>query len=121
MDDHIIKAAQQAGFRTGNITLSDSEIKPIPFIAPVSATDCQHEVARLYAIAFKAGMERAAEIAKARQSHEISAVAHHAGRWHAAYEHHMTRQAAMADVWDAIRDAAHAQNQPKPIHDSSVM
>ncbi len=99
MDDHIIKAAQQAGFRTGNITLSDSEIKPIPFIAPVSAADCQHEIARLYAIAFQQGLEVA-----------INAVKDYP---------YWIGTTAKEEIATAIR--AHAQNQPKPIHDSSVV
>jgi len=56
-----------------------------------------------YSIAFKAGMERAAEIA-----YEKGLFADHAAEADCLFE-----------CATAIR--AHAQNQPKPIHDSSVI
>lgn len=61
MTDKIIEAAREAGFRTGNITLSGEGVAPIPFIAPVSATNCQHELSRFYAIARAEALEDAAK------------------------------------------------------------
>lgn len=46
--------------------------------------------------------ERVIAAAKARYDHEVSAVAHHTKQYD-AYDWHMTRQAAMADMLDAIR------------------
>lgn len=47
--------------------------------------------------------ERVIAAAKARYDHEVSAVAHYAGRDSPAYDWHMTRQAAMADMLEALR------------------
>ena len=67
MTNKIIEAARSAGFRTGAITLTDTTIKPIPFIAPVSATDCKNELARFYALARAEALEDAAKVAEAQQ------------------------------------------------------
>lgn len=67
MTNKIIEAARAAGFRTGAITLTDTTIEPIPFIAPVSATDCKNELARFYAIARAEALEDAAKVAEAQQ------------------------------------------------------
>lgn len=48
--------------------------------------------------------ERILVVAKARYDHEAAgAVVAHSANWHAAFEWHMTRQAAMGDMLDAIR------------------
>lgn len=62
MTDKIIEAARSAGFRTGAITLTGTTIEPIPFIAPVSATDCKNELARFYALARAEALEDAAKV-----------------------------------------------------------
>jgi len=85
MDDHIIKAAKEAGF------------------IDRAAFNHQQELSRFYTIAFKAGMERAAEIA-----YDKGLFADHAAEADCLFE-----------CATAIR--AHAQNQPKPIHDADAM
>ena len=50
--------------------------------------------------------DRLLSLAKRRAGQEASAAAHHAGRWHAAQEHHLTRHAAMLDLIDALAEAA---------------
>ena len=52
------------------------------------------EVARAVA----AERERLLSEAKRYADHEASAAAHHSGSWHAAFEHHLERHAAMRDV-----------------------
>jgi hypothetical protein len=54
--DEIISMAREAGFRTGSIELHSGA--PLPFVAPVSATDCLPEVERLVSMA--AAAERTA-------------------------------------------------------------
>lgn len=54
--DEIISMAREAGFRTGSIELHSGA--PLPFVAPVSATNCLPEVERLVSIA--AAAERTA-------------------------------------------------------------
>ena len=46
--------------------------------------------------------ERLLTLAKKRADYEASAAAHHAGKWHAAHEHHLKRHAAMRDLIDAL-------------------
>jgi hypothetical protein len=55
--------------------------------------------------------ERVLKAAKSRYDHEAKGAAHHAGRWHAAYEYHMTRQAAMSDMLDAIRSISTTESK----------
>jgi hypothetical protein len=86
MTDHIIKAAQEAGF-----TLQRDERL------------FREMLERFYAIAFKAGMERAAEICEAK----------HAIRARDGFPREASTARALAT---AIR--AHAQNQPKNVHDT---
>lgn len=83
MTDHIIKAALEADF-------SEHDIRGIE--GP--------KFAAFYAIAFAAGMERAAEICE-------SLPADYYG--------------ANGECADAIRAEAHAQNQPKNEHDTDDM
>ena len=49
--------------------------------------------------------KRLLSIAKRRADHEASAAVHHAGRWHAAHEHHLTRHAAMRDLIAAMEES----------------
>lgn len=42
--DQIIAMAREAGFRSGNISMSDGD--SLPFVAPVSATSCIVELER---------------------------------------------------------------------------
>ena len=59
--DDIIRMAQEAGFRAGHIELYSGG--PLPFIAPISATDCMPELVRFAAIVAAAEREACAEIA----------------------------------------------------------
>lgn len=56
----IIQMAREAGFRSGNITLSNGE--HVPFVGPVSATDCIHELERFYALAVAKEREECAKV-----------------------------------------------------------
>lgn len=44
MTEDLIAMAREAGFRSGNITMSDGD--QLPFVAPVSATSCIVELER---------------------------------------------------------------------------
>ena len=46
--DEIIALAREAGFRTGQINLSNGP--PVPFIAPASGTNCMVELERFAAL-----------------------------------------------------------------------
>ena len=96
MTDHIIKAAKAAGFSTIQFKGDVERIRVVH--SNGSWVCCTDSVTALYAIAYRAGMERAAEIAmgmdcamRCRVGHEVAA---------------------------AIRAEAHAQNQPKNVHDT---
>ena len=92
MTDHIIKAAIEAGFDWTDLGVQD-----------------RLAFERFYAIAFKAGMERAAEIAAIHSQYPI--------------ENDFDRgySKGSRDASDRIRAEAHAQNQPKNVHDVSVV
>ena len=60
----IIQMAREAGFRSGNITLSNGE--HVPFVGPVSATDCIHELERFYALAVAKEREECAKVCESR-------------------------------------------------------
>ena len=59
----IIQIAREAGFRSGNITLSNGE--HVPFVGPVSATDCLHELERFYVLAVAKEREECAALVQA--------------------------------------------------------
>lgn len=61
--DEVIRTARDAGFRTGNITLSSGD--PLPFVAPPSATTCIVELERFAALIEDAATEKANERANA--------------------------------------------------------
>lgn len=61
--DEIIRMAREAGFRSGHITLHSCE--PLPFVAPVSATDCLVELQRFAALVEASATEKANERANA--------------------------------------------------------
>ena len=86
MTDHIIKAAKEAGFDWTDLGVQD-----------------RLAFARFYAIAYRAGMERAAEICESI----------------AREDYGMTDLHEYGECAEAIR--AHAQNQPKTTHDGSVV
>ena len=71
--DDIIRAAREAGFRTGNITLSSGD--PMPFVAPLSATTCIVELERFAALIEAAATEKANELADQRVAAEREACA----------------------------------------------
>ena len=55
--DDVIRMASEAGFLTGNITLSSGD--PLPFVAPLSATTCIVELERFAALIEAAATEKA--------------------------------------------------------------
>ena len=71
--DDVIRMAREAGFRTGNITLSSGD--PLPFVAPLSATTCIVELERFAAIIEAAATEKANELADQRVVAEREACA----------------------------------------------
>lgn len=96
MTDYIIKAADECG-----IPISQT------FGPMIGACPVGDVLERFYAIAFAAGMVRAAEIAMQidMEAHGVLPV----------------RAALIArHIQDAIRAEAHAQNQPKNEHDSGA-
>ena len=56
-----------------------------------------------YAAGEKAERERVVAIAMARYDREVSAMEHYTGKDHPAYDWHMIRRSAMADMLDVIR------------------
>lgn len=62
-------------------------------------------VAKAAADGAKGERERIVARAHSRYEHEVRAAVHHSGRWYAAFEWHLTRQAAMADMLEVIRQA----------------
>jgi hypothetical protein len=62
----------------------------------------QENRAKLLAFA-RAVAEECAKTCEAFAANERSATAHHAGRWQEAYDCHLTRHAAVADLAAAIR------------------
>ena len=121
MTDHI-KAAKEAGFDWTDLGVQD-----------------RLAFARFYAIAYRQGMERAAEIAEAEQDiaeekkadqrfkdalkdlHSKKATERNAvdrgDHWMCV----STCNAVLRNAAKAIRAEAHAQNQPKTTHDGSVV
>ena len=71
--DEVIRTARDAGFRTGNITLSSGD--PLPFVAPLSATTCIVELERFAALIEAAATEKANELADQRVVAEHEACA----------------------------------------------
>ena len=62
--DEIIRIAREAGFRSGYITLYSCE--PLPFVAPVSATDCLVELQRFAELVAAAEREACAKVCEAQ-------------------------------------------------------
>ena len=94
--DKIIAAAREAGFESESWPGGETVVSPAP--AGSSITD---ELARFYAIAYRAGMERAAEIAFASD-----------------HMHSVNLKLAKNRIGNAIRAEAHAKNQPESTHDT---
>ena len=59
--DEIMAMAREAGFRTGQINLSNRP--PVPFIAPASGTNCMVEIERFAALVAEAEREACAALA----------------------------------------------------------
>ena len=61
----------------------------------------------------EAGIEeeraRLLALMKKRAAHEAAAAAHHSGKWHSAYEWHLTRHAAMCDLIDVAFGYRHTE------------
>ena len=104
--DKVIQLAKDAGWTDIQLSMA----------APAEI----ERLSRFYTIAFKAGMEMAAEI--------CDRLAGVTAKWPEASEG-LTAETkfvrgvgdCMATFGEEIRAEAHAQNQPKPIHDSSVV
>lgn len=58
--DELIAMAKEAGFRTGQIQLSNGP--PVPFIAPASGTNCMVELERFAALVAAAEREACAQV-----------------------------------------------------------
>ena len=56
--DDVLNLAREAGFRTGNIVLSFGD--PLPFVAPLSATNCIVELEKFAALVAAAEREACA-------------------------------------------------------------
>lgn len=103
MTDHIIKAAKEAGFDWTDLGVQD-----------------RLAFARFYAIAYRAGMERAAEI--------CDRLAGVTAKWPEASEG-LTAETkfvrgvgdCMATFGEEIRAEAHAKNQPESTHHTGNM
>jgi hypothetical protein len=102
-------SAKIARERKGNVGASElhtwREGGPTDYhgAALITLESAQAWVAALEAAARQEERERIFAAAKSRADYEASAAAHHAGSWHAAHEHHMTRYSAMSDLIVAIR------------------
>ena len=59
--NEIIAMAREAGFRTGQINLSNGP--PVPFIAPASGTNCMCELERFAALVAAKEREACAQVA----------------------------------------------------------
>ena len=59
--NEIIAMAREAGFRTGQINLSNGP--PVPFIAPASGTNCMVELERFAALVAAREREACAQVA----------------------------------------------------------
>lgn len=59
--DEIMAMAREAGFRTGQINLSNGP--PVPFIAPASGTNCMVELERFAALVAAKEREACAQVA----------------------------------------------------------
>ncbi len=64
--------------------------------------ECLRMLSAHIAAAVAAERERLKTLAHNRAGYEAASAAHHAGKWHAAFENHMTRNAAMCDLIDAL-------------------
>lgn len=58
--DEIIAMAREAGFRTGQLNLSNGP--PVPFIAPASGTSCMFELERFAALVAAREREACAKV-----------------------------------------------------------
>ena len=59
--NEIMAMAREAGFRTGQINLSNGP--PVPFIAPASGTSCMFELERFATLVAAAEREACAQVA----------------------------------------------------------
>ena len=66
--DDIIAMAREAGFRAGQINLSNGP--PVPFIAPASGTNCMGELERFAALVAAKEREACAQVCDAK-AHEV--------------------------------------------------
>ena len=58
--DDVLNLAREAGFRTGNFVLSFGD--PLPFVAPLSATNCIVELEKFAALVAAAESEACAKV-----------------------------------------------------------
>ena len=71
--DDVLNLAREAGFRTGNIVLSFGD--PLPFVAPLSATNCIVELEKFAALVAAAEREACAKVCESRQTPGTGSVA----------------------------------------------
>ena len=67
--DEIMAMAREAGFRTGQINLSNGP--PVPFIAPASGTNCMVELERFAALVAAAEREACAQVCRSEMARAI--------------------------------------------------
>jgi hypothetical protein len=78
-------------------------LPPVPVVGSPSQAPCGDDQTRTYALQEReAERERLKTIAHNRAGYEAASAAHHAGKCQPAFEMHMTRNAAMCDLIDAL-------------------
>jgi len=89
----IEKLAREAGFTRLRDGLRDDG-------EPSDYWDCWPEQLERFAALV---VEECARVCEEMRAHESAAAAHHAGSFHAAFEHHTKRHAVFCEARDAIR------------------
>lgn len=67
--DELIAMAREAGFRTGQLNLSNGP--PVPFIAPASGTNCMFELERFAALVAAAEREACAQVCASEEARAL--------------------------------------------------
>lgn len=114
MTDHIIKAAREASL--GTVLCHNSIDGDRVWI---EGADWHDELERFYAIAYRAGMERAAEICDGLKEKTLAAQQPAQLDDLTNTQIRMVAHLGHGNCAEEIR--AHAQNQPKNEHDGSVV
>jgi hypothetical protein len=80
------------------VTALEAEIAGNDYTTPAQ----REKFRRIAALAFEAAVSALEQ----RRAREVKGVAHHAGRWQAAYEYHLSRQAVISECVDDVRALA---------------